>query len=565
MVAMELIFPTGRWHATPWGRQVNEGTVEWPPSPWRLLRALLAVWHHKCHDVSEDEMRRLITALSPLPSFHLPPALQGHTRHYMPVANDNRTKIFDTFVSIGPKDAVIVVWSNVDLDDSLRQLLSRLLGMMTYFGRAESWVCARLLDVWEGDFNAIPANGQAVGNDTTERVRVLATSEGDGYAARRAEALQVQLDRKLTEKQRKAHDRGKDTDTVKLSKKERIDIESDIPPTIFDALHAETGDLRKAGWSRPPGSRWVDYLRPANSFASKPRQSRRSSRSRRPTVARFAVCGSVRPRLTESLWIGERIRTALMAKSQSVARQRQGLDDANAAWVFSGKQKNGSRSLDGHRHAHFLCESPPQVSGGRITHLTVFTPHGFDQDDRLALSRLRRVWGHGGHDLQLVLVGLGQPEDLGGTNDRDGDSWLLAESNIWISRTPFVPTDHLRIRRNEARDPRQHEAALVRELTRGLRKEVERRPWLDNHLEQLEDVEPLMQPSQCGTLLGGHFTTWLKFRRARQQGNGQRGDSRGYGFRLRFSHPVRGPIALGYGCHFGLGQFVPTAGAIVES
>jgi hypothetical protein len=29
------------------------------------------------------------------------------------------------------------------------------------------------------------------------------------------------------------------------------------------------------------------------------------------------------------------------------------------------------------------------------------------------------------------------------------------------------------------------------------------------------------------------------------------------GFRLSFSEPVFGPIALGYGCHFGLGQFVP--------
>jgi len=34
-------------------------------------------------------------------------------------------------------------------------------------------------------------------------------------------------------------------------------------------------------------------------------------------------------------------------------------------------------------------------------------------------------------------------------------------------------------------------------------------------------------------------------------------DSRGFGFEVVFSEPVRGPIALGYGCHFGLGQFVP--------
>ena len=63
MIAIELTFPAGRWHATPWGRQVNEGAVEWPPSPWRLLRALLAVWYHKCQDVPEDDIRSLISAL----------------------------------------------------------------------------------------------------------------------------------------------------------------------------------------------------------------------------------------------------------------------------------------------------------------------------------------------------------------------------------------------------------------------------------------------------------------------------------------------------------------------
>ncbi len=41
MIVLELRFPAGRFHATPWGRHVNEGAVEWPPSPWRLMRALI--------------------------------------------------------------------------------------------------------------------------------------------------------------------------------------------------------------------------------------------------------------------------------------------------------------------------------------------------------------------------------------------------------------------------------------------------------------------------------------------------------------------------------------------
>lgn len=42
MPTLKLRFPGGRYHATPWGHHVNEGLIEWPPSPWRLLRALIA-------------------------------------------------------------------------------------------------------------------------------------------------------------------------------------------------------------------------------------------------------------------------------------------------------------------------------------------------------------------------------------------------------------------------------------------------------------------------------------------------------------------------------------------
>ena len=40
-------FPAGHYHATPWGNHVNEGLIEWPPSPWRVVRALLATGFSK--------------------------------------------------------------------------------------------------------------------------------------------------------------------------------------------------------------------------------------------------------------------------------------------------------------------------------------------------------------------------------------------------------------------------------------------------------------------------------------------------------------------------------------
>jgi hypothetical protein len=50
-VAMGFEFPLGEYHATPWDRAVNSGDSEWPPSPWRIVRALLSVWHTRCPDL----------------------------------------------------------------------------------------------------------------------------------------------------------------------------------------------------------------------------------------------------------------------------------------------------------------------------------------------------------------------------------------------------------------------------------------------------------------------------------------------------------------------------------
>jgi CRISPR-associated protein Csb2 len=68
MVIIEFSFPAKRFHTTPWGSNVNEGMVEWPPSPWRILRGLIATWHLKCKkEVPEPIMREIINELSQKP------------------------------------------------------------------------------------------------------------------------------------------------------------------------------------------------------------------------------------------------------------------------------------------------------------------------------------------------------------------------------------------------------------------------------------------------------------------------------------------------------------------
>ncbi len=550
MLAISLRFPAKRFHATPWGRQVNEGTVEWPPSPWRLLRSLVAVWHHKLPDVPEGEVRDLIDRLTAPPHFCLPSAAQGHTRHYMPLVNGARTKVFDTFVVVDPFDAVVAVWPDVALMPAHRDLLRRMLAAMTYFGRAESWVYGELLEEAPDGAETIPLELGQEPPPNFELARTLVPISADEHAAWYGHTREQRRRQKLDELISVAKAKGKPPEKVKLSKKDDLAIDVSLPATLFDALHADTSELRKAGWNMPPGSRWINYARSVKAFspmAGVGRSVRHATN--RPIVARFAVCGPVRPLLTEAVLIGERARTVLMGCSKKVR------SDANAAPVFSGKQADGTATNEGHRHAHFLSEAAR--GDGRISHLTIFAPNGFDAEDELAFGRLATcgIWGKDGYDVQLVLIGVGQAADFGGFDEKAGHSRILAESRTWISRTPFVPPRHLKIARAEARNLDRRAEATLRELRSLVRLELARREQFVALAERVE-IEPLVGKNRAGTNLGGHFTTWLKFRRERFTGAGKKAGSSAFGFRLTFPEPVRGPIALGYGCHFGLGLFV---------
>ncbi len=65
-----------------------------------------------------------------------------------------------------------------------------------------------------------------------------------------------------------------------------------------------------------------------------------------------------------------------------------------------------------------------------------------------------------------------------------------------------------------------------------------------------------------GTHSWGRPVPWGAFRTVRARGGGRRSTAAGYGFRLEFAEEVRGPIAVGYGAHFGLGTFTPAAGPV---
>jgi CRISPR-associated protein Csb2 len=486
MLTLSIEFLAGRYHATSWDHHVNEGLVEWPPSPWRLVRALVAVSYKLFPAVPVELLRRVFEPLLSEPLYVVPATTMAHTRHYMPT-DDKPTKIFDAFVV--PAGPLEVRWPEVELAESEASVLDRLLAALTYLGRAESWIEARRVASSMQGANCVPADGG--------QLELWAADRPDDYAAWKARWEQEQA--QVPRKQRRS-----------------------VPADWWEVLHTSTSQLFKDGWSRPPGTRRLRYrLDPVEV----PRR-RRAHPVSAPMAARFELSSAVLPRLTQALPVGERVRLALLARSDGHP-------------VFVGRDVRGEIER-GHPHAWYLPADDD--ADGVIDHVLVYARSGFDARAVRALEQLRRVWGHGGHDLALTLVGLGSASDLGCVRNEARMRALapqLGAARIWESHTPFVPPRHVKFRGGQIREtPADQIAHLL--AADGFPAGI------------VEQIAPrdLTLPRPPNPI------DWYRFRRIRTSGGGRRGTSSGFGFRIRFDKQVTGPVTLGYAAHQGLGQFV---------
>lgn len=528
MIAIEIDFPAGgRWHATAWGTHVNEGVPEWPPCPWRLCRALIASWHWK-HRREEDVLVSLLEKLaSEPPSYHLPDASAAHTRHYMPVIvgkNETKTKIFDTFVHVSADQSLWIRW-NVTLSPQERDLLGTLLQSLSYMGRAESLVSARLADTGVPDRIAersdwtVPADSSDADQSSDgEPIRLLAPRLAGDYA----DWLREQVSQNDP-----ARGKGKTKKTA-------------IPTTLVDAMRLDTADWKKDGWSLPPGSRWIEYVRPRDCFKIAPigRSSRRASKSRPPTVARFAIVGKVPPGITQALSLAERFRQGILAYVKT---------DASPA--FTGRDEHGA-PLTTNEHVYFLPECDQQ---GYVTHMTLYAPRGFSEADSLALSRLQKVWAMEGKgfEIQVVLLATGQTEDF------NLSSPYFRPARIWTSLTPFVPVHHPKSTRTGVPKIDPDNGLQIGSPEHDCRRLLEL-------IAKEKKVVSVTRPENNGARIriGSREIPCLKFQLQRRTGTGHRSDNRGYALQIEFEKAETLPIGLGYAAHFGLGLFLPQSDQI---
>ncbi len=220
--------------------------------------------------------------------------------------------------------------------------------------------------------------------------------------------------------------------------------------------------------------------------------------------------------ITFTINVGSLIRLAIMSH---YGRQ----NNNNVSRTLAGKDSNGM-PLYGHEHVFYIPTDDD--CDGYIDHITIMT------DTKLTILELDAVKAvdeiYSKHDNIRAHVIL--------CDNINEDNSMMQEHKKWISKTPFVLNRHTKIRGNKVSDTPKNQVELELKRRYPLYKIINvvvKDNSIPMHLSKIQPKE---------------------FKRIRKPNEKP---MPGYEVMLEFSNPVSGPLFLGYGCHFGLGMFVP--------
>ena len=207
-----------------------------------------------------------------------------------------------------------------------------------------------------------------------------------------------------------------------------------------------------------------------------------------------------------------------------------------APWEISGRDASGKPLQDPtHRHAFWL---PEDADGdGWIDHVSVYIAGGMTREVQARLDRITRLWlapkqrpeevdAEPGavKEWRLALEGFGRPADFA------SGARIFGTSRRWRSVTPFLASGHLKA----AGYPGEVRRLLLR---RGL-------DASDVAVEPRDTID-----------VGGTQRRAIHFHRFRSRGREVQPDAAGALLYIVLPKVIEGPLAIGYGSHFGLGLF----------
>lgn len=554
MLTIKLTFPWGRYYAHPWGinpTRLREG--EWPPSPWRLLRALVSAWF-KAHpgQVPNPDCIALVEALgNELPVIGMGKISFGNTVHWQPnfgAASEGKPEVVrqrmenaeykntrheNHFVAVA--GAVLFRWEQVELQPVTRQLLESLLAELSYFGRAESLCHAEVCtdEPHAGDIGwcrpALTSEGTTAGRKISASCRDVFCPNPDDF--------------RFTD----------------LWSRRSANLDADAPNApahLVDTLLSsdmKADGARSISFQMPGG--WPEKWVVRTPRTAKP--TNKPAPSEGPKVAHY-LCFSLQcrvPLLPKFIVpLSEKFRAAAYYHLCKVH------GDGTHSFALMGHVKDRPADAKGdHQHAFYLPMSARNAAEGFLSELHVWCPYGFTQAEIEILLRINRLdWGGGKYPVRPVLSAMSKesPPDAPFSTGK-------AASRIWRSASPFVPPRYfyrgssgkLTLKVKDQPEYQLIECLKAAGITTA--GEIRRLspPGRNPHDGQAQwDI--VRTPENEDPILND--TANVSVHRPGSSGGREKERRVGMFFEIEFAEPVALPIpALGHSCHFGLGLFIP--------
>jgi CRISPR-associated protein Csb2 len=372
-------FPLGHYHATPWDRNVNEGAVEWPPSPWRILRALVSTWYNRWPELPAPVLDDLLQALGEPPAYRTAPGRPGHTRHYLPNLahrsgfSSNTDKALDPFLSLSREaEAHLLIRWEADLTGEQREVLGKLVELVPYLGRAEAVCEMNLLD------------GDVPPDDTWWRPG------------------------------------GRGDETVRLL--------APTTPVSRPVLELSTVTVRKGRRTMPPDTRWVTYARQVPS-QKPPRPGRRQPST--VEAIRFGIQAAAPFRATHGVLLADIMHRAVTKRLDGGRPELLGhggaaTDHQHAHWVPLPTGPDRGATIEGLLVWAPVGIQPEEVAAIIETRWLSGRRGGGDGTDGYELKGFPKT--------TLLLQSVGPVEQVAPE--------LCGPSRTWRSLTPYLPVRH---------------------------------------------------------------------------------------------------------------------------
>lgn len=344
MAVLEIRFLSGHYHATAWGRNVNEGEPEWPPSPHRLARALLDIWYRRHPELSEQDVKQALLLLTGQPRMVLPSASTMAVKLYQDQNKKDPDKqpVLDAFICV-EKGASAFIELPECASEAALHTLDVLAKELNYLGRSESWVEVTVSPCLP---DAISWNCCASQSGTV--VNVLLSEEQ--YA-----------------------------DLPYLPKTGTKKKLRDC--TWMETLTLSTADLQKAGWNRHPLLSKQHY----SILSEHCSKTTEAATEQEGLIVTYALHAKPLPPITEAVTVAERVRAGLMSRHRQICCG----DESRVSPLFSGKDAAGL-PLKGQQHAFYWpCDLD---SDGKIDHIRVVLPRAVNEEELRALETLRKLW-----------------------------------------------------------------------------------------------------------------------------------------------------------------------------